>query len=485
MTVSDTTQDQNDENQASPIADQSSGGNPGSLIPTEFRLAIVFGGLLWVIDRPRTGLIAGLIVAAVGLAVRYGLRNAVAKRPKLEMAYPSTTILAMIIVAPFLAANSFRVNQMVVLFYMIIALHGLNLLVGMAGQMALAHVAFMGVGAYSVAITTGRYGRTFAEGLVVGAILAGLTGLLLAMPTIRLHGHNLAIATISFAIVFPSVMRLDFLSGLTNGTEGISLFTEKTFGSPISISWLTDVRYHYFVAAILAGVATLGFVAIHKSAAGRGLRAMRESTLAAPAMGVNMVRSRIIAFTISAVYAGVAGGFLFLASNRFVAPDSFTLNFMIELLVALIVGGLGVARGAVLGGLFLVFVYREALPALSREVSDGGYGRIALLAGFMAVLLATRRMSAPGWFFPGISGQRRRWVEAGFALGVGIAVAAIIFVGWSMVDNNFQASGVGNLVTGAVLIIAVLSLPEGIAALFPTVRTDIRKGRPNSPKDSS
>src|SRR5581483_4744403 len=269
-----------------------------------------------------------------------------------------------------------------------VVLLGLNMIVGVAGQMSFAHVAFMGVGAYSFAIFAGRWDLNFAVALLGTLVVSAIAGLIVGAPALRLRGHYLGVATIVVAVVFPSFVKLDDLREWTGGVQGITMF-ERTFGPPFNASWLSPGRWYYIVGAVGLGAGAWVFHALLRSSTGRAAQAIRDNELAARSMGVNVSRVKLLLFSVSAVFAGFAGIVFFLAGNRVVSPDSFTLTLLLEFLAVMVIGGARSMAGAVLGGVGLVYVYRGALVRFIEGIDNEG-GRNAVILGAVVGLLLGR-----------------------------------------------------------------------------------------------
>ncbi len=242
------------------------------------------------------------------------------------------------------------------------AVIGLNLLVGYAGQVSLGHAAFMGIGAYSVAIlcTTYTWFPTWL-GVIVGIVLSGIVGWLVGIPVLRLKGHYLALATLGFGEIAFIIFRQ--WTSLTKGTVGI------TSVPPLSIfgfQFNTDIKQYYLVW-ILVLLLLLFTINIIRSRVGRSLRALHSSEVAADAMGINTARAKTQVFVLSAMFTGLAGG-LFAMRQLYVSPDSFTLNLSVLLLTMVVIGGMGNVYGGIVGAIVLTFLPEviQALPSFEK-----------------------------------------------------------------------------------------------------------------------
>jgi branched-chain amino acid transport system permease protein len=256
---------------------------------------------------------------------------------------------------PWLAPSDYllRVGN-VVLVYAILAL-GLNFTVGWTGQVSLGHAGFWGIGAYTTAILTAKLAAWPPWGaMALGATLAGLTGVLLGLPTLRIKGHYLALATIGFA----EVVQLVFSNWrpVTGGADGVSGIPVLAIG-PFAFN--TERRQFYLLLVAVA-LLTVGATRIRDSGFGRAFMAVRDNELAADVAGVPTTSVKTLAFALGAAYAGLAGS-LYAHLLRYVSPDVFGFEQSLLILSMLVIGGLGSLAGALVGALVGV-----ALPELLR-----------------------------------------------------------------------------------------------------------------------
>jgi branched-chain amino acid transport system permease protein len=238
-----------------------------------------------------------------------------------------------------------------------IAILGLNLIMGFNGQISLAQGVFFAVGGYIVAILMTRYELSFWIALPPAVIAATALGVVIGIPALRLQGLQLAIITLMLAAVVPPlILRLD---AYTKGTAGIAL--EK----PEPPAWLplSQDAYVYFICLAGAGLAILLMLQLVRGETGRRLRSVRDNPLIAEAFGVNVARTKVAAFAVSAAFAGFAGG-LFAMVNAFVSPDSFQLFKSFEFVAGAIIGGITSIAGAFIGAIIVVF-----LPEWSANIS--------------------------------------------------------------------------------------------------------------------
>lgn len=263
-----------------------------------------------------------------------------------------------------------------------IAVIGLNILTGYSGQISLGHGAFMGLGAYTTAVLTAKYGVSDVWTIPAAGALAGLAGFLFGFPALRLHGAYLALATFGLAVAFVSLAQSTKLEGLTGGGGGLQVGLPRT---PYYLTWGIALGAFLLAWALLRGKL------------GRAFRAVRDSPLAAVASGVNLAVYKTLAFGLAAAYAGVAGALLAILIG-FVNPLSFPVSLSITLLVATAVGGFGSLSGPLVGALFVVYapLYAEEI---SKEAPSVMYGLILLAVLFLlpgGAAEAARRLASLG-----------------------------------------------------------------------------------------
>lgn len=215
----------------------------------------------------------------------------------------------------------------------------LNLITGFTGQFSLGHAGFMSIGAYACAFITMRTPTVwgFLGGVVAGAVIAALIGALVGLPTLRLKGDYLAIATLGMS----EIIRIIFLNlKITNGAAGLN-------GIPQFVNWI-------WLFLFMAG-AILIISNFLKSSHGRACISIREDEIAAEAMGINTTKYKVMAFVIGAFFAGVAGA-LYASYFYFIKPDLFGFLKSIDILVIVVLGGMGSLSGSVLAALLLALI---------------------------------------------------------------------------------------------------------------------------------
>lgn len=243
----------------------------------------------------------------------------------------------------------------------IVGAHGLNLLTGFTGQISLGHAAFMGVGAYAAGILANAGVPFFVALPLAGLITAGV-GMIFGIPSLRLRGLYLAIATMAAQFILVHVMR--HWEAVTGGSSGLNVERPAFMGWSLE----TDVSIYYLVL-VVAVLATMYVKNLVRTRTGRAFVAVRDRYLSAEVIGVNLFKYRLLSFGISSFLVGVAGG-LYAYYNNIVSDEAFTMAYSIEYLAFVIVGGLGHVLGAIFGTMFMytvpavLGVWQEALSGV-------------------------------------------------------------------------------------------------------------------------
>lgn len=253
-------------------------------------------------------------------------------------------LLALALLGLPLLASKFVLGEAAYLFILAIASLGLMLLTGFTGQVSLGHAAFLAVGAYAQAWCLGR-GVPFPLALVCAAGLAAAVGALLGLPAIRVSGLYLAMVTLAFSVIVTHVA--GHWSSVTGGFTGLAVNAPEVAG----VSLGTPRAFYYLCLALLVAVLAL-LINLGRSSLGRALVGVRDSEAAAYALGLPVARIKVLAFVASAGITGLAGALL-AHHLQYLTPDAFTLLLSMELVLMVVIGGLGSWRGAVLGALLI------------------------------------------------------------------------------------------------------------------------------------
>jgi len=313
------------------------------------------------------------------------LRPAVAGRALLLVGF-----LAFLI-APALA-NPYQIYiANLMLIYILLAV-ALNVLIGFAGQLAFANGALFGIGAYATGLLRLDAGWPLWAALPVGTVITTAAGVVVALPALRLRGLYLALATVAFAQF--SLWVFVHWDGLTHGVAGFVL--PRLNFSPLPA---TPIQGLYYVSLAVTVVGLWLAWNLVRSRVGRALVALRESEVAAEALAIDITRYKTIAYGVSALYAGAAGG-LFACLLGVVVPEQFNLFAIVVQFCMVIVGGIGTVWGAVFGAMLLIWL-QEALRGL-QEVQEVGFGGLLLLTllVFPGGLAEALRRLAPAWREP-------------------------------------------------------------------------------------
>jgi branched-chain amino acid transport system permease protein len=278
-------------------------------------------------------------------------------------------LLAAALLAP-LVLDRFYLGELALVFIYAIAGIGLMLLVGYTGLVSLGHAAFIAIGAYAQAWLL-QNGWPFPVALVGAALLTAATGAAVALPATRMTGIYLAVATLAFAVIVEQVI-VHWVS-VTGGFRGMAVPRAELLGLDLG----APAAFYWLCLAVLIGCLLLARNLL-RSPSGRAMTAVRDSELSAESMGIHLVRTKTLAFTISAGFTGLAGA-LFAHKIGYLAPDAFTLQLSILLLLMVVVGGLGSLHGVIYGALFI-----GLLPQVLAVVRDRAPPEIAQLPGLEA-----------------------------------------------------------------------------------------------------
>jgi branched-chain amino acid transport system permease protein len=275
------------------------------------------------------------------------------------------------VAAPVLLSEYLLAQLTFILIYGIVGL-GLMLLAGFTGLFSIGHAAFLGVGAYTQAVFTGM-GVPFPVALALAGLLSAAVGVVVGLPALRVKGIYLGIATLSFGFIVEEVFAR--WESVTGGNAGKSVGQVNIFG------WVADSgTSFYFVCLVVTVICTLACINLLRSATGRAFVAIRDSEISAQSMGIHLAYYKTLSFALSAALAGI-GGALYAHQIRFLSPDQFNIIQSIDLLLMVVIGGLGSIHGAFLGAIFLI-----GLPQAISAVKDFLPEAIAQAPGLKAVI---------------------------------------------------------------------------------------------------
>jgi branched-chain amino acid transport system permease protein len=316
--------------------------------------------------------------------------------------------------------------------YVIMAL-GLNIVVGFAGLLDLGYVAFYAFGAFVVGwLGSGQFEGVnfdfitdvpstlpgihvnFVIIVIVAAAFTGIWGVILGAPTLRLRGDYLAIVTLAFGEIVPRVF--ENWEGVSNGRQGITPIDRVYFPGVGELNYPIELEGIYFVGLAMVLVTLFVNIRMRDSRLGRAWIAVREDEVAAAAMGVNLVRTKLWAYAVGAAFGGFAGAFLGAYRNT-VNVDQFEFGFSVFILCMIIVGGMGNVAGVILGAIALSMLDRFVLPQLN-DIPDKiglSFDLTAVNFGIFGFFLLVMMVLRPEGFIP--STRRRLELHSGDEVG--------------------------------------------------------------------
>jgi len=287
-------------------------------------------------------------------------------------------LAALLLALPWLASN-YLVGELAYVFILCIASLGLMVLTGYTGQVSLGHAAFLAVGAYGHAWMLGQ-GVPLMVSLPLAGLLCGLCGLALGIPAIRVSGLYLAMVTLAFSAIVTHV--IGQWSAVTGGFTGLAVPDPMLAG----LSLGGGKAFYFFCLALLALV-LLALLNLLRSAIGRAFVGVRDSEAAAFSLGIPVARVKVAAFALSAGVTGLAGALL-AHHTRYLTPDAFTLILSMELVLMVVIGGLGSLRGAILGAILISLLptlISRIKPFLPDQIAQQ-FGLETFIFGFILAL---------------------------------------------------------------------------------------------------
>ncbi|KAF1057365.1 branched-chain amino acid ABC transporter permease [Variovorax sp.] len=302
---------------------------------------------------------------------------------------PSLLLLALVLaLLPLAMPNNYVIDVAVRIALAAIAAIGLNLLMGFAGQISIGHAAFVAIGAYGSGIVTARFGWPALPAICAAAVGAALVAWLIAKPILRLKGHSLTMATLGLGVIVNIVLINEV--AWTGGPDGMPV-------PPLAVAGFafTKVLHWYALAAVLLWLAVLLSLNLYESPAGRALRGLNGSEVAARVMGVDVARFKVRAFVVSAVFAAVSGS-LTAHYLGFISPSLAAFTHSVEFATMVVLGGMASTFGALLGAALLT-----ALPQLLGGLH--GYEMV-----FFGLVLMLTMMFLPKGLVPTLALRLRR-----------------------------------------------------------------------------
>ncbi len=301
---------------------------------------------------------------------------------------------------PLFVSNPWKLGILNLIAVHAIVVLGLNLFIGYAGQISLGHAAFFGLGAYGSAILTTALAIPPLPAMALTAAGVAGTALLIGVPTLRLSGHYLAMATLGFNIVIHNLfLQWDRVTGGPSGLSGVPPF------GLLGLSFQGETRQFYLLwgAAMVALTFSLNLV---RSGIGRGLAALAEDEVSAAAMGVDVRRGKIAVFVVSAAFASI-GGSLFAHYMGTVTPDTFGIFASIDFVIMVVIGGLGSLWGSLAGAAFITLLPHLLGPLEDSKVILHGLIVVGILLVLPRGLIADVVLLAKGRLMRGRSAGRR------------------------------------------------------------------------------
>jgi len=293
-------------------------------------------------------------------------------------------MMVALVAAPWLL-GSYMLSHLTLILFTVIGALGLMVLTGFTGLISLGHVGFLMLGAYAYAIGVTRLGLPPELALVLSAVVPAVCGLVVGIPSLRLHGLYLAITTLAFS----HIVSAGILAGgkFTGAGRGITIARPTMLGMDLS----SDRAFYWFCLAMCT-MAVLFTLNLRRSYVGRAFVAIRDNDIAARTMGINLVRFKLLAFIVSAALTGVAGALMGMYVG-IVSVEGFPFLLSIEALAVVIVGGLGSVLGAVIGTVFIVTLpevfgsfmsavggrFQDTMTSSAHEVKSVLYG-LAIIA---------------------------------------------------------------------------------------------------------
>ena len=280
-----------------------------------------------------------------------------------------TLFLVFLLVVPYLIKGEYMWILLQILIATIGAV-GINILTGFTGQISLGQGAFLGVGAYTSAYVTAKMGLSFWVGVPAAGIVTALCGMVFGIPSLRLKGLYLAIATLASQFILEWIfVRWESVTG---GSYGIAIPRPSIAG----FTFASD-RSYYYIVLVIAVVMIMFAANLMRTKTGRAFMAVRDHYISAEIMGINLFKYRLLSFGISSFYAGVAGA-LFGHSLKFVTSEQFNIEVSVVYLAMIIIGGLGSIIGSIYGAVFMILLPK--LLSAFTEMVGADFPSIAKLA---------------------------------------------------------------------------------------------------------
>jgi ABC-type branched-subunit amino acid transport system ATPase component/ABC-type branched-subunit amino acid transport system permease subunit len=362
-------------------------------------------------------------------------------------------------VLPFFVTSSYYLPLITTIIIYAIVVLGLDVVFGYTGEVSIGHAALFGVGAYTAGMLSMHFGLGFWWALPAAIIVTALFGALLALPALKVTGPYLAMVTLAFGTIVVTLINEMTEVGpwhfnLTNGPLGIELrtplFIDVRDYIDLSLKRLKEIQY-YYISAIALVFTVLVINRIIASHYGRAFEALRDSPIAADCMGVSVYKHKVLAFVISAGFAGLAG-VLYAYFRQYIAPEAFGFNLSIEFLLAVAMGGRKSRLGPIIGAAIIVFLPNVLSDLVLFRYCAGAIAIIAVIAGFFA------------W---------KRDPDNARSIGVAVALCLAMFVFSLFLERivDYKLT-----IYGLMILFVVYYLPDGIMGF---VRQTLARIAPN------
>ncbi len=287
------------------------------------------------------------------------------------------TALAALALAP-LVLDSYYLHALIIAMIFLLPAHGLNLILGYTGMLSLAQGVFFGLGAYASALLSMHFGTPFVVNLFAAAAIAALIALPLGIPALRLRTTSFVMCTLGFVVIAQMVAK-NWVD-LTRGDMGLSGVARPRIGFGEASLAITQIPQYFYLILAVALLATLAFVALIRSPAGRCMIAIRDNETLAESLGIPTWSYKLIVFMLSAAFAGL-GGSLYAHYDTVVSPLVFQMYYSNTILIIVLGGGVGRVPGAIIGS-FLFVAVTEALR-IAPELRMIIYGFVLLVLVFV------------------------------------------------------------------------------------------------------
>ncbi len=363
--------------------------------------------------------------------------------------------LLALVVCPFVVTSPYYLHLLVTIAIFAIVTLGLDVVFGYTGEVSVGHASLLGIGAYTAGVLAFQFNIGFWPALPIGIIVTALFGVLLAFPALRVTGPYLAMVTLAFGTIVQIL--INEMVDVTNGPLGIKFSTPlfvdlRQYSDTIplfdmSLKRMKEVEYFY-VTGIALALTILVINRVLASHFGRAFEALRDSPIASDCMGVSVYKHKVIAFVLSAGLAGLAG-VLFAYSEQYIAPNNFSFELSVQLLLAVTMGGRKSRLGPILGAVIIVF-----LPNLLAD--------IALFRIAAAIIAGVAVLSAVVMFVRGDDNRYRNLVP------VGLCLAFFAFSLLLQKITDYKLS-----VFGMMILFVVYYLPDGIVGFLRKIMIDL------------